>query len=250
MQWQPQLCGHNLPCNCRMALALRHGAQHDRDDSLGINADAHMLGRAGLAAAGLTIRLRRGKTHVPDIGCRRVDDGCQPDADQFPAHPRLSLSRTQPDIVRVLQGHREGAGVIAGVVDAPAGRRVREGIGSDHVPATNLGRVQLAMDGDLVDETFQPEIELLPAETAVEAGRCLVRHDCSGANLQGSDAIRPGQVAETPVQRAGLRGAEIGADVVHQVHPQRADDAEVVDCRLEDHLPVRAGLLATAMSAT
>ena len=94
--------------------------------------------------------------------------------------------------------------VVAGVVETAGGGAVRELVALDQVPAAQLGRVDPEPRGGDVHRALEREVELRPAEAAVETGGTAVReHD----TVSGGDvlhAVGAAQRAVHPVERRRL----------------------------------------------
>ncbi len=210
-----------------MALPLRRSSDVDVDPACRVDRDRRALGVAGLRGARLALvgRLREGDVaHVRD---RRLDHAREADADETALGP--CLLRLGPTLVVAGELERlvEACLVVARVVEPTGWGLVRHRRNRDEVPARELGRVETEPARGDRHRSLEPEVELRPAEAAVESRRQRVREHDPVAHGDVPHAVGAGERAVHPVERRRLRRPHVGADVLDRVVAQR------------DQLPVR-----------
>ena len=219
--------GDDLRADGAVALALRrrpdpHGDPAERGDdhgrALGV---ARLRQRLGALLRGLR---ERDVAHVRD---RRLDDAGDADPDQpalrpWPrparrAAPRSGRARARrrgrPRSRRSRRARRTACG--RGTRRPGSGCAARSSAGSR--PSRRAA---------IVHRPLEREVELRPAEAAVEPGRAAVRRarrGCATATLPHAVGAR--ERAVHPVERRRLGGADVGADVLDDVVARRASSS-------------------------
>ena len=125
-----------------------------------------------------------------------------------------------------LQGQREGARVVAGVVLPAGGAAVRELLGAQQVAHPQLGRVEPEVEGEHVDQALHEVGRLGHPERARvgdAAGR-LVRVHAGDPAVRGGHVVGAGERVEEPGgEPRRLRGGVERAVVGEHPHAQRGD---------------------------
>ena len=158
-----------------------------------------------------------------------LDVARQPDAElaDVAAGPAALLLRPQVVVARHLEGQVQGAPVVSGVVRSPGGCVVREGVGSDQVTASDLGRVHADFGGEHVHGPLDGGGRLRPPGSPVGHGRCRIGHDRDARALRLGDCVH---AARHGAGHEGEDGAKVGvgAAVLQHLNPVRPNDAVTV----------------------
>ena len=190
---------------------------------LQVHGHPHVLGGSGLVPARFALLGRGREPDVADVRPGRVDDQRDPDAVVRALGAGGLLTGPQLVQVGVLGGQVERGGVVAGVVHAAGGRLVREAV--DQVAAAHLEHVAGRWRPRRRPSAVPARSRAAGRRSRGSGRSASVRDDGAGPDPDGADPVGPGDVAEAAVQRGRFRRAQVGADVVDEVDPQRGDRA-------------------------
>ena len=230
---QPERVGRHLRADRPVTLPLWRRADPDRDAA--DRRDAH---RRALRVTRLRQRARallgglreRDVAHVRD---RRLDDAGEADPDPASLGARLRLLDPPLVVAGELERVVEAGLVVARVVEPARGRAVGELVGADQVPPAQLGRVEAEpLRGDR-HRPLEREVELWPAEPAIQPRRTAVREHDAVPRGDSANAVGPRQRAVHPVERRRFGCADVRADVLERVVAQREQLAVLGERRLE-----------------
>ena len=146
-------------------------------------------------------------------------------ASPIPARPPSARSAATRARERVVVGELERlveAGlVVARVVERARGRAVRHRGGRDQVAARELGGIEAEAAGGDRHRPLEAEVELRPAEAAVEARGDRVREHDAVPHGDVRDAVGARERAVHAVERRRLGRADVRADVLDRVVAER-----------------------------
>ena len=163
---------------------------------------------------------RLGERDVAHVRDARLDDAGEADADQPALGARRALALAQLRVAGQLQRGVEAGGVVAGVEHGAGGGAVGHAAAGTRLRrASSAGSSPRRPRGDR-HRALEREVQLRPAEAAVEPGRAAVRDHDAAAHRQVLHVIGARQAAVHAVERGRLGRAHVRADVVDQVEAQ------------------------------
>jgi hypothetical protein len=174
------------------------------------------LRRVEHAQAGDVVRLPRSR--ADDLGERR-----EPDPEQASLLSRGRLLAPQLVVAELLERELHRLRVVAGVVDEPGRRLVRELLRLDEVVEPELGRVDAELVRRVVDEPFDQVRGLGDAERAAvgDAARGIVGVPAVRDDVRCGNVVRAGDdVEEAGTELRRLRVGEEGSLVGLERRPQ------------------------------
>ena len=219
-----------------LPLRRRRDVHHDRAGR--IDGDRRARRRAVLRPGPRALRGGQHGGDVAHVGDARLDHRREPDAVTASGASRGVAPCAKPREASAAGGGVERRAIVAGVEQGAGRGAVRERLLRDQVAADDVEGVEPEGLRDAVDEPFEGEVHLRPAEAPVEPGGGLVGEDDAVADGEVRDPVRPGHVAVGTVERGGLRRAQVGAAVVELIPAQRGDRAVSGDCRGKRRDPV------------
>lgn len=163
---------------------------------------------------------------VAHVGHAGLDHCSEADAVETPLRPRrvaLCLQFSEPAL---LHRPRDGFLVIAGIEQCAGRGPIWKCARIDQVALDDVERVELEARCNPLHQTFQREIDLRSAKTAIEAGRRLVGDNDAVADADVAYVVGAGQVAVHAIERRGLRRAQVSAAILDLV-PVECEDLSV-----------------------
>ena len=151
------------------------------------------------------------------------------------------------ELERLVDDHREFAGVVGGADGGLVGDRSRR----DQVLLAQLDAVDAGQARGLVDHALEHVVRLRPARAAIGRRRGGVGEDALHADVDRADVVHAGKAARE-VQRlqVGADRADIGAQVSEVPHPQRQELPVVVERKLRfGHRVARMGVVEERLRA-
>ena len=216
-----ELVGDDLGADRAVPLALRCRPEPDGDPAERVDRDGGAFGvpRLRQRRRALDGRLReRDVAHVRD---RRLDDAGEADADEPPVVARGRRAAAEVVVPRELERAVEARGVVTRVVQRAGWGAVGHLVGGDEVPPREVGGIEPESPRCDSHRPLEPEVELRPAEAAVQAGRDRVGERDAVPGGDVLHAVGARQRAVHPVERGGLGCAHVSADVLERVVAQR-----------------------------
>jgi hypothetical protein len=125
----------------------------------------------------------------------------------------------------------EGRRIVTGIEQRAGRGAIRKGLGRDEVATEDVQRVQPELDRDPLDQAFEREIHLRPAEAAHQAGGRLVGQHYPVAHQQVVDRIGAGETAVHAIEGGRLGRAQIAPHIVELVEGQRGNAPIRLHCR-------------------
>ena len=166
-----ELVGDHLGAHRAMPLTLRRRPEADADPAERVDGHRRPLRVPRLRRLPRTLDRRLGERDVAHVRDRRLDDAREPDPGQTALVPRTGDAVAELVVPRQLERAVEARLVVPRVVERARRRPVRHPVGGNEVPAGELGRVEPESTRGDRHHALEAEVELRPAEPAVEPRR-------------------------------------------------------------------------------